>query len=300
MARVVLDGKRHAAEFRATLGGWVERFSQVKSIVPGLAVILIGENPRSQVYVRAKARALKEVGMRSFDYRLSVRTTQAELLEVIADLNRRPEIHGILLQLPLPSSLRQEEVLETIDPKKDVDGFHPLNVGLLSSGRPRFIPCTPLGCTMLLSKATKDLRGRHALIIGRSLIVGRPMAQVLLLHDCSVTVAHSHTRDLAALCSQADIVIAAAGSAEMVKGTWIKPEAVVLDVGITSDPNRGLIGDVAFQEVRNALITPVPGGVGPMTVACLLANTFLAACRRERYPPPEGLLPPILSRIVSE
>ena len=300
MAKILLDGKRHAVELRSKLKRHVQALAQKTNIVPGLAVILVGENPSSQVYVNAKTRALKEVGMRSFDHRLSARASRNDLLAVIEGLNRAPEVHGILVQLPLPSYFAAEKILETIEPTKDVDGFHPLNIGLLASGRPRFIPCTPLGCLMLLNKAMEDLKGAHALIIGRSTIVGRPMAQLLLSQDCTVTVCHSSTRDLPRLCAQADIVVAAAGAPQMVKGSWIKPQAVILDVGITRDPSRGLVGDVAFPEIEDAVITPVPGGVGPMTVACLLVNTFLAACRRENYPVPEGLLPETRRRILRE
>jgi methylenetetrahydrofolate dehydrogenase (NADP+)/methenyltetrahydrofolate cyclohydrolase len=253
--------------------------------VPGLAVVLVGEDPASQVYVRAKSKATTDAGMLSFEHKLPAETAEPALLALIAELNRRKDVHGILVQLPLPKHIDARHVIEAIDPAKDIDGFHPINVGRLASGAHALAPCTPSGCVILAKSVRSDLAGLEAVIIGRSNIVGKPIAQLLLAENCTVTVAHSRTRDLASVVRRADLVVAAVGHPEMVRGNWIKPGAIVIDVGIqriaTADGKSQLVGDVAFAEAAQVAgaITPVPGGVGPMTVACLLRNT-LAAARR--------------------
>jgi methylenetetrahydrofolate dehydrogenase (NADP+)/methenyltetrahydrofolate cyclohydrolase len=255
-------------------------------ITPGLAVVLVGEDPASQVYVRNKAKQTLEAGMQSFEHRLSANTTEFDLLALITELNGDPSVNGILVQLPLPEQIDTKAVLDAVDPDKDVDGFHILNVGRLAVGAEGMVPCTPLGCTMLLKNQLGDLSGKHALVLGRSNIVGKPMAALLLKEHCTVTIAHSRTRQLAEECRRADILIAAVGRPQMVKGDWIKPGATVIDVGINrvegDNGKSRLVGDVDFDsaaEVAGA-ITPVPGGVGPMTIACLLHNTVTAACRQ--------------------
>ncbi|HEV7370582.1 bifunctional methylenetetrahydrofolate dehydrogenase/methenyltetrahydrofolate cyclohydrolase FolD [Arenibaculum sp.] len=280
----IIDGKAFAAGLRARIGGEVAELRERHGLVPGLAVVLVGEDPASQVYVRNKGRATLEAGMRSFEHRLEAGTDQATLLALIDRLNRDPEVHGILVQLPLPSGIDPSAVIRAIDPAKDVDGFHPVNAGLLAQGLPGLVPCTPLGCLMLLRDALGDLAGLRALVLGRSTIVGRPMAQLLLGADCTVTLAHSRTRDLPEECRRADILVAAVGRPEMVRGDWIRPGATVIDVGINRVPaaepgKTRLVGDVRFDEAAAVAgaITPVPGGVGPMTIACLLHNTVLAA-----------------------
>jgi methylenetetrahydrofolate dehydrogenase (NADP+)/methenyltetrahydrofolate cyclohydrolase len=272
----------------------VARLKAAGAGVPGLAVVLVGEDPASQVYVRSKGRQTVEAGMASFEHRLEAGVSEAELLEVVSRLNADPAVHGILVQLPLPAHMNADAVIAAIDPAKDVDGFHISNVGLLATGQKAMVPCTPLGCLMLLRAHHGSLAGMEAVVIGRSNIVGKPMAQLLLGDSCTVTVAHSRTRDLAAVVRRADIVVAAVGRPEMVTGTWVKPGATVIDVGINRIEAEGgtrLVGDVDFAGVSQVAgaITPVPGGVGPMTIACLLANTLTAFCRANGLPEPEGL-----------
>ncbi len=282
----IIDGKVFAANLRADVGQRVGRLRAEHGITPGLAVVLVGEDPASQVYVRNKARQTQEAGMVSFDHRLTADTPETELLSLIDRLNRDPAVNGILVQLPLPSQIRSAAVLDAIDPDKDVDGFHVVNVGRLNTGGEGMVPCTPLGCLMLLRDRLGDLSGMRALVLGRSNIVGKPMAALLLKEHCTVTIAHSRTRDLAQECRRADILVAAVGRANMVKGDWVKPDATVIDVGINRvDAGGGktrLVGDVDFEAARAVAgaITPVPGGVGPMTIACLLHNTLTAACRQ--------------------
>jgi methylenetetrahydrofolate dehydrogenase (NADP+) / methenyltetrahydrofolate cyclohydrolase len=281
----IIDGKALAARLRSTIAGDVAKLAG-RGIKPGLAVVLVGSDPASQVYVRSKAKQTLEAGMASFEHRLPPDTTEAELLTLVTALNHDDAVDGILIQLPLPSEINADRVLRAIDPAKDVDGFHPINVGLVATGTGGIVPCTPLGSMMLLRSARAELSGLHAVIVGRSNIVGKPMAQLLLREGCTVTVAHSKTRDLPALVRTADILVAAVGRREMIRGEWIKPGAIVIDVGINrvADDAGGsrLTGDVAFAEaVQTAgAITPVPGGVGPMTIACLLSNTVDAATAR--------------------
>jgi methylenetetrahydrofolate dehydrogenase (NADP+)/methenyltetrahydrofolate cyclohydrolase len=286
----IIDGKAFAAALVERVAGAAARLEQANGIRPGLAVIIVGEDPASQIYVRNKGETTARAGMRSDTHRLADTTTQAELLALVATLNADPGIHGILVQLPLPPQIDSAAILGAIDPDKDVDGFHVVNAGRLAVGLPGLVPCTPLGSTMLLKDRLGDLSGLHAVIVGRSNIVGKPMAQLLLAENCTVTVAHSRSRDLPALCRSADILVAAVGRAEMIRGDWIKPGATVIDVGINrvppADPVKAaegrtrVVGDVAFAEAVTVAgaITPVPGGVGPMTIACLLANTYVAAC----------------------
>jgi methylenetetrahydrofolate dehydrogenase (NADP+)/methenyltetrahydrofolate cyclohydrolase len=280
----IIDGVSIAAGVRRKVADVVAGLKQRHGIVPGLAVVLIGENPASQVYVRNKDRQTVEAGMRSFEHKLPATTGEAELLELIASLNRCAEVHGILVQLPLPAHIDGRKVIEAIDPAKDVDGFHPVNAGRLSIGEQSLVPCTPAGCLILTKSVRPDLKGLEAVVLGRSNIVGKPVAQLLLREDCTVTIAHSRTRDLPDVVRRADLLVAAVGRPEMVRGDWIKPGAIVIDVGINRVPADGgktkLVGDVAFREavaVAGA-ISPVPGGVGPMTIACLLRNTVVAAC----------------------
>lgn len=284
----IIDGKAAAARLRETVAAEVSRLRQAHDLRPGLAVVLVGDDPASEIYVRNKGRQTIEAGMLSREYRLEASVTEAEVLQLIDTLNGDPEIHGILAQLPMPAHIDEQRVIDTISPKKDVDGFHPLNAGELANGTPgALVPCTPLGCLFMLREHFNgDLSGQNALVIGRSNIVGKPMAQLLLQESCTVTIAHSRTRDLPAVCRRADIVVAAVGRPEMVRGDWVSPGAVVIDVGINRLDTEGgktrLVGDVAFDEVSRvaAAITPVPGGVGPMTIACLLRNTVIAACRQ--------------------
>ncbi|WP_111559654.1 bifunctional methylenetetrahydrofolate dehydrogenase/methenyltetrahydrofolate cyclohydrolase FolD [Paracoccus sediminilitoris] len=291
MTAQIIDGKAFAARLRKRIAAEVANMAE-RGITPGLAVVLVGEDPASQVYVRSKGRMTREVGMESFEHRLPVDTVQDDLLALVARLNADPAVNGILVQLPLPDHMDEAAVINAIAPEKDVDGFHILNVGRLATGQKAMVPCTPLGCLMLLRDRLGSLSGKNAVVIGRSNIVGKPMAQLLLRDSATVTVAHSRTADLPGLCRQADIVVAAVGRAGFVKGDWIKPGATVIDVGINRTEN-GLVGDVdqaSVEQVAGAL-TPVPGGVGPMTIACLLANTLTATARANGLPDPEGLTP---------
>jgi methylenetetrahydrofolate dehydrogenase (NADP+)/methenyltetrahydrofolate cyclohydrolase len=288
----VIDGKAIAGKLRAAVAAAAAALKASHGLVPGLATVLVGENPASQVYVRSKQKAAQEAGFESFEHRLGADVAQADLVALVRRLNEDPAIDGVLVQLPLPGKLDARGVIDALDPQKDVDGFHARNVGLLWSGEAGHVPCTPLGCLMLLRTALPSLAGREAMVLGRSTIVGKPMAALLLGADCTVTVAHSKTRDLPALCRRADILVAAIGRAETVRGSWIKPGATVIDVGINRVEVPGgkprLVGDVAFAEAQGvaSAITPVPGGVGPMTIACLLRNTLVAACRRRGLPEP--------------
>ncbi|MEQ8815757.1 MAG: bifunctional methylenetetrahydrofolate dehydrogenase/methenyltetrahydrofolate cyclohydrolase FolD [Thalassobaculum sp.] len=291
----IIDGKAFAEGLRGRVAGAVAGLARDPGFKPGLAVVLVGEDPASQVYVRNKAKQTVETGMHSVEHRLDAGTDQETLLALIADLNADDAVDGILVQLPLPAQIDSQAVLDAIDPAKDVDGFHVVNAGRLATGGAALVPCTPLGCLLLLKDRLGDLSGLHAVVVGRSNIVGKPMAQLLLGANCTVTIAHSRTRDLAAMCRQADILVAAVGRPEMVRGDWVKPGATVIDVGINRvpAPDRGegrtrLVGDVAFAEAAAVAgaITPVPGGVGPMTIAVLLRNTVEAACRRRGLPVP--------------
>jgi methylenetetrahydrofolate dehydrogenase (NADP+)/methenyltetrahydrofolate cyclohydrolase len=281
----LIDGAGVARELRERVGQRVAALRQRHDLRPGLTVVLVGDNPASEIYVRSKLKFAAEAGMLSRDIRLPESVTEAELLATIASLNADPSVDGILVQMPLPKHIDAGAVTDTIDPAKDVDGFHPVNTGFLVAGRPGLVPCTPLGCAMLLRQSLGNLSGLDAVVIGRSDIVGKPMAILLLRENCTVTVAHSRTRDLPALCRRADILVAAIGKPEFVRGDWVKPGAAVIDVGINRVERvgkKGIVGDVAFPEAAAVAgwITPVPGGVGPMTIACLLDNTLQAACRR--------------------
>ena len=284
MTAATIDGKSIAAELRNRVAAEVARVRRDDDLVPGLAVVLVGHDPASEVYVRSKHTQTQAAGMASFEHRLPDDVAQADLLALIARLNADDAVHGILVQLPLPKSLDTEAVINAIDPMKDVDGLHPHNAGRLAGGLPALSPCTPLGCIILTKTVQPSLEGLNAIVIGRSNLVGRPLVQLLLNENATVTIAHSRSRELASLCAQADLVYAAVGRPEMVRGDWIKPGATVIDVGINRMPSEGgktkLVGDVAFAEVREVAgaITPVPGGVGQMTVACLLVNTLRAAC----------------------
>ncbi len=290
MTATVIDGKAFAATVREKVAGHVARLSEEHGIVPGLAVVLVGEDPASEVYVRSKGKQTVAAGMKSVERKLAADTSESKLLEVVAELNADPTIHGILVQLPLPPHIDAEAVINAIDPAKDVDGFHILNVGRLGTGQKAMVPCTPLGCLMMLRDHHGDLSGLDAVVIGRSNIVGKPMAQLLLGESCTVTIAHSRTKDLPEVVRRADIVVAAVGRPEMVPGDWIKPGATVIDVGINRVEDR-LVGDVDYDScaAQAGAITPVPGGVGPMTIACLLANTVTACCRAHGLAEPEGL-----------
>jgi methylenetetrahydrofolate dehydrogenase (NADP+) / methenyltetrahydrofolate cyclohydrolase len=287
----IIDGKAYAARLRATIADDVAALKAEHGVTPGLAVVLVGEDPASQVYVRNKGEQTQAAGMYSETHRLAADVSEEDLLAVVAGLNADPAIHGVLVQFPVPAHIRQSAVVAAISPDKDVDGLTVINAGRLASGLPALTPCTPLGCMMLLKDVLGDLSGKRAVVIGRSNLMGKPMAQMLLAADCTVTIAHSRSRDLPGICREADIVVAAVGRPEMVKADWIKPGAAVIDVGISRFPARDpeaaaagktrLVGDVAFDEVKAVagFITPVPGGVGPMTIACLLANTLSAARR---------------------
>ena len=294
MTATLIDGKAFAARIRGQVADHVTRLKAEHGITPGLAVVLVGEDPASQVYVRSKGKQTVEAGMNSFEHKLLPTTSEAALLDLIARLNADPAVHGILVQLPLPKHLNEDLVINAIDPAKDVDGFHISNVGLLGTGQKSMVPCTPLGCLMMLRDHHGSLSGKNAVVIGRSNIVGKPMAQLLLGDSCTVTIAHSRTKDLPEVVRRADIVVAAVGRPEMVPGDWIKPGATVIDVGINRierDGKNALVGDCDYDSCAAVAgaITPVPGGVGPMTIACLLANTLTAACRANGLPEPEGL-----------
>jgi methylenetetrahydrofolate dehydrogenase (NADP+)/methenyltetrahydrofolate cyclohydrolase len=292
MTARIIDGKAIAAELRAKVAAEVRRLRAAHNLEPGLAVVLVGENPASAVYVRSKGKQTVEAGMKSFDHRLPEQVSESELLALVDKLNADPAVHGILVQLPLPKQVDSPKVLNAIDPRKDVDGFHPVNAGRLATGLPALTPCTPLGCVMLAKTVHASLEGLDAVIVGRSNIVGKPLIQLLLNENATVTVAHSKTRDLPAVCRRADVLFAAVGRPEMVRGDWVKPGATVIDVGINRVPagdGKGrIVGDVAFAEAAEVAgaITPAPGGVGPMTIACLLVNTVRAACAIHGLPKP--------------
>ena len=292
MAARIIDGKVIAAELRARVAEEVARVQRAHGVTPGLAVVLVGSDPASQVYVRSKHKQTQAAGMASFEHVLPADVAQIELLALIGTLNRDPDVHGILVQLPLPKSLDTEAIINAIDPAKDVDGLHPNNAGRLAGGFAALSPCTPLGCIILTRSVHASLEGMNAIVIGRSNLVGRPLVQLLLNENATVTIAHSRSRDLAQLCARADLVYAAVGKPEMVRGDWIKPGATVIDVGINRIPVPGgkprLVGDVAFDEAMKVAgaVTPVPGGVGQMTVACLLVNTLRAACAIHKLPAP--------------
>ncbi|MEZ5667375.1 MAG: bifunctional methylenetetrahydrofolate dehydrogenase/methenyltetrahydrofolate cyclohydrolase FolD [Alphaproteobacteria bacterium] len=295
MTAAIIDGKAFAAGLRTRVAGAVDRLRDDHGLTPGLAVVLVGDDPASQVYVGSKAKQTVEVGMHSFEHRLPESTGQDALLALVRQLNADPAVHGILVQLPLPKQIDAQAVLDAIDPAKDVDGFHAINTGRLWSGADALVPCTPLGCLLLLRDRLGAMAGKRAVIVGRSNIVGKPMAALLLGESCTVTVAHSKTVDLPGECRNADILVAAVGRPQMIRGDWIKPGATVIDVGINRvpAPDKGegktrLVGDVAYDEAAEVAgaITPVPGGVGPMTIACLLRNTVTAACRARRIAPP--------------
>ena len=291
----ILDGAALAATLRRKIADAVDRLGDDHKLTPGLAVVLVGENPASQVYVRNKTKQCAEVGMRSFDHHLPADVTENELLTLVHGLNNNPQVSGILVQLPLPEQIDPGAVIDAIDPAKDVDGFHVINAGRLATGGAgaALVPCTPSGCMMLIGQHLSELAGLKAMVLGRSNIVGKPVAQLLLAEHCTVTMTHSRTRDLAGECRQADILVAAVGRPRMVKGDWIKKGATVIDVGINRVEAEGgktrLVGDVAFDEAKEmaGAITPVPGGVGPMTIACLLRNTVIAACRQHKYEVPD-------------
>jgi methylenetetrahydrofolate dehydrogenase (NADP+) / methenyltetrahydrofolate cyclohydrolase len=293
MTARIIDGKLIAAGLRARVAAEVARVRREHALTPGLAVVLVGNDPASEVYVRSKHKQTQAAGMASFEHRLPDDVDESDLLALIARLNDDPAVHGILVQLPLPKTIATERIISAIDPAKDVDGLHPNNAGRLASGLPALSPCTPLGCIILSKSVHASLEGLNAIVIGRSSLVGRPLLQLLLNENATVTIAHSRSRDLAQLCARADLVYAAVGKAEMVRGDWIKPGATVIDVGINrlvdADGKTRLVGDVAFSEALEAAgaITPVPGGVGQMTVACLLVNTLRAACAIHGLPPPE-------------
>ncbi|CAM3257471.1 methylenetetrahydrofolate dehydrogenase (NADP+) / methenyltetrahydrofolate cyclohydrolase [Paracoccus aminovorans] len=290
----IIDGKGFAATVRDRVAKTVERLKADAGITPGLAVVLVGEDPASEVYVRSKGKATLEAGMNSWEHKLDADTSEQDLLALIERLNNDPAVHGILVQLPLPDHLDPDVVINAIDPAKDVDGFHISNVGLLGTGQKSMVPCTPLGCLLMLREHHGSLSGLNAVIVGRSNIVGKPMAQLLLNDSCTVTIAHSRTRDLAEVCRNADILVAAVGRPRMIPGDWVKPGATVIDVGINRIESEGktrLVGDVDFASASAVAgaITPVPGGVGPMTIACLLANTVTACSRAHGLAEPDGL-----------
>ena len=292
----IINGKEFAVGLRAKVKAYVDEIKKKENVTPGLAVILVGEDPASEVYVRNKGKQTIEAGMNSYEYKLDSSTSRETLLTLVQKLNDDEKVHGILCQLPLPKHLNEEEVINSIDPQKDVDGFHISNVGLLNTGQKSMIPCTPLGCLLLLKDTLGDLSGKTAVIIGRSNIVGKPMASLLLKESCTVTIAHSKTKDIEALCSTADIIVAAVGRAKMVNRAWVKKGAIVIDVGINrikktidGEEKNILVGDVDFEDIKEVAggITPVPGGVGPMTIACLLANTVTSCYRTQGLIDPE-------------
>jgi methylenetetrahydrofolate dehydrogenase (NADP+)/methenyltetrahydrofolate cyclohydrolase len=292
MTARMIDGKTIAAELSHGIADAARRLTTEHGVEPGLAVVLVGDNPASEIYVRSKTAKTAATNMRSSFHKLPATAPEAELLELVERLNHDPTVHGILVQLPLPPQIDSRKVIEAIAPAKDVDGFHPLTAGLLSTGLPGIVPCTPLACIMLAKKVHDSLAGLEAVVIGRSNIVGKPLAQLLLMENATVTIAHSKTRDLPSVCRRGDIVFAAVGQPEMVRRDWIKPGATVIDVGINrvpaEDGKSKIVGDVAFAEVSQVAgaITPVPGGVGPMTIACLMLNTLNAACAQNGLPPP--------------
>jgi methylenetetrahydrofolate dehydrogenase (NADP+)/methenyltetrahydrofolate cyclohydrolase len=291
MSAQIIDGKAEAERLRGEIAAAVEGLKRGHGLTPGLAVVLVGDDPASAIYVRNKGEQTETAGMHSITHRLPAGTTEAQVLALVADLNADPAIHGILVQFPVPAHISQAAILAAISPDKDVDGLTVINAGRLASGLPGLVACTPYGCLLLLQRSVGNLRGKRAVVVGRSNLMGKPMAQLLLQADCTVTIAHSRTTDLPGVCREADILVAAVGRAEMVKADWIKPGAAVIDVGINRVPSRDpeaaaagktrVVGDVAFEEVKAVAgwITPVPGGVGPMTIACLLRNTVVAACR---------------------
>lgn len=292
----IIDGKKFSQTLRDKVKNCVDLIKEKKGITPGLAVILVGEDPASQVYVRNKGKQTIEVGMNSYEHKLDASTSSEALLNLIKKLNKDTNVHGILCQLPLPKHLNEKEVINSIDPEKDVDGFHISNVGLLNTGQKSMIPCTPLGCLLLLKDRIGNLSGKSAVIVGRSNIVGKPMANLLLQENCTVTIAHSRTENIESVCSQSDIIVAAVGRPEMIKKEWVKPGATVIDVGINRVIKKidgvektVLVGDVCFSDMAGvaAGVTPVPGGVGPMTIACLLANTVTASYRSQGLSDPE-------------
>ncbi len=302
MTARIIDGKAIAADLRGKIAGEVARLQAAHGLVPGIAVVQVGDNPASSVYVRAKSKAVAEAGMRAFDHKLAADVSETDLLKLIAKLNADAQVNGILVQLPLPPQIDAQKVIAAIDDAKDVDGFHPLNVGRRASGLSGLVPCTPLACVLLARTVHDSLAGLEAVVVGRSNIVGKPLAQLLLAEDATVTIAHSKTRDLAAVCRRADLLVAAIGRPELVRGDWIKPGATVIDVGINrvvaeggqSRPAGGagkykIVGDVAFAEAEKVAgaLTPVPGGVGPMTIACLLLNTLRATCAQNGLPAPK-------------
>jgi methylenetetrahydrofolate dehydrogenase (NADP+)/methenyltetrahydrofolate cyclohydrolase len=293
MSARIIDGKTIAADLRGRITDAVHRLRRDRGIVPGIAVVLVGDNPASEVYVRTKSKAVADAGMKAFDHKLPASASEPELIALISELNANEEVSGILVQLPLPKQIDAQKVIAAIDPSKDVDGFHPLNAGRLASGLPALVPCTPMGCVLLAKSVHESLAGLAAVVIGRSNIVGKPVAQLLLAENATVTVAHSKTNDLPAVCRGADLLVAAIGRAEMVRGDWIKPGATVIDVGINRVPGDGgkprIVGDVAYAEAMQVAgaVTPVPGGVGPMTIACLLLNTLRAACAQKGLPAPK-------------
>jgi methylenetetrahydrofolate dehydrogenase (NADP+)/methenyltetrahydrofolate cyclohydrolase len=293
MSARIIDGKTIAADLRGKVSDAVHRLRRDRGVVPGIAVVLVGDNPASEVYVRTKSRAVADSGMRAFDYKLPASASEAELLDLVAKLNADEEVSGILVQLPLPKQIDAQKIIAAIDPNKDVDGFHPVNAGRLAIGLPALVPCTPLGCVLLAKTVHDTLAGLEAVVVGRSNIVGKPVAQLLLAENATVTVTHSRTNDLPSVCRRADLLVAAIGRAEMVRGDWIKPGATVIDVGINRVPleagKSGVVGDVAYAEAMQVAgaITPVPGGVGPMTIACLLLNTLRAACAQKGLPAPK-------------
>jgi len=293
MTATIIDGKAIAQELRADITAATMALTREHGIVPGLAVVLVGSDPASEIYVRSKSRAVTDAGMRSFDHKLPETTSQAELIALIERLNADKSVHGILVQLPLPKQINSALVLNAIDPGKDVDGFHPVNAGRLATGQPALVPCTPLGCVIMAKKVHASLAGMDAVVIGRSNLVGKPLAQLLLAENATVTVAHSKTKDLPDVCRRADLLFSAVGRPEMVRGSWISPGATVIDVGINRVPGEGgknkLVGDVAFAEAKEVAgaITPVPGGVGPMTIACVILNTLRAACAGAGLPEPK-------------
>jgi methylenetetrahydrofolate dehydrogenase (NADP+)/methenyltetrahydrofolate cyclohydrolase len=292
MSATIIDGKTIAADLRAAVKAQTQALRAAQGIVPGLAVVLIGDDPASQSYVASKSRAVTEIGMRPFDHHLPTSVSEAELLSLVQKLNADPAVHGILVQMPLPPEIDAKLIVAAVDPAKDVDGFHPLNAGRLVTGLPALAPCTPIACIKLIKSAQPSVAGREALMVGRSHIVGNPLAQLLLRENATVTIAHTRSRDLPALCRRAEILCVAIGHAEYIRGEWIRPGATVIDIGINRVSAGGksrIVGDVNFAEALDVAgaITPVPGGVGPMTIACLLFNTLRAACMQAGLPAPE-------------